>query len=97
MTYTLKKIISEYKKMDIENDLNTKISVFITSIGNDSKRHTVIIDPDSDKFMDRMAMIAFDTCTILETKYVKLTGKDRLLIVIVDLDKHYENATFDKW
>jgi hypothetical protein len=97
MCYSLKEIIKEFKERDNESDLNTKISVYITSIGNDSKRHTIVVDPDSKKFYDTIAIISFENCTVFDTKYVKLSGNDRLLIIIVDLDKHYENATFDKW
>lgn len=97
MNITLKELIKEYKKRDMENDLNTDISVFITSIGNDKKRHTVVVNPNSKTFMSSMAIIAFENCTVFDTRYVKLSGKDRLLMIIVDLDKHYENVTYDKW
>lgn len=94
---TLKKLIKEAKGFDNNYGFNTKISVYITSVGNDSKRHTVIVDPDSDKFFDRTAMISFEDCTVSEFKSFALSTKDYLLIIIVDLDKHYENSTFDKW
>lgn len=94
---TLKKLINETKKLDSNYGFNTKISVYITSVGNDSKRHTVIVDPDNKKFFDETAMIAFEDCTISDFKTFDLSGKYSLLVVIVDLDKHYENATFDKW
>jgi hypothetical protein len=101
MSYTLKELIQEIKKYDINYNANTVISVYITSIGNDSKRHTVIVNPDSDKFMDRMAMIAFDDCTVSDTSYRILhTDEEKveqIAIIIVDLDKHYDNATYDKW
>lgn len=94
---TLKELISETKRCDDSYGCHTKISVYITSIGNDNKRYTVIVDPDSNRFMDTTAMIAFEDCTVSEFKSHKLSDKDYLLIIIVDLDKHYENATFDKW
>lgn len=94
---TLKDLINETKGFDNNYGYNTKISVYITAIGNDSKRHTVIVDPDSDKFFGRTAMIVFEDCTVSEFKTHHLGGKDYLLIIIVDLDKHYENATYDKW
>ena len=97
MNITLKKLINEAKGLDNNYGFNTKISVYITSVGNDSKRHTVIIDPDSNKFFDTSAMIAFEDCTVSEFKTYHLGAKDHLLVIIVDLDKHYENATFDKW
>ena len=94
---TLKELISETKKFNTNYGYNTKISVYITSVGNDSKRHTVIVDPDSDKFFDTTTMISFEDCTVSEFKSHKLSDKDYLLIIIVDIDKHYENATYDKW
>jgi hypothetical protein len=94
---TLKELISETKKFNTNYGYNTKISVYITSVGNDSKRHTVVVDPDSNRFMDTTAMIAFEDCTVSEFKSFNISAKDYLLIIIVDLDKHYENATFDKW
>jgi hypothetical protein len=94
---TLKKLINETKKADDSYGYHTKISVYITSVGNDNKRHTVIVDPDSNKFSDTTAMIAFEDCTVSEFNCHKLSNKHYLLIIIVDLDKHYENATFDKW
>jgi hypothetical protein len=94
---TLKEMIKESKRLDNISGKNTKISVYITTIGNDSKRHTVIVDPDSNKFSDTTAMIAFEDCTVSEFNSHKLSDKDYLLIIIVDLDKHYENATYEKW
>jgi hypothetical protein len=94
---TLKELISETKKLDDNYGFNTKISVYITSVGNDSKRHTIIVDPESETFFNTTAMIAFEDCTVSEFKSHQLSDKDYLLIIIVDLDKHYENATFDKW
>jgi hypothetical protein len=94
---TLKELINESKRLDNSYGYNTKISVYITSVGNDSKRHTIIVDPESNKFSDTTAMIAFEDCTVSEFNSHKLSDKDYLLIIIVDLDKHYENATFDKW
>ena len=94
---TLKEMINESKRLDDSYGYNTKISVYITSVGNDSKRHTVIVDPESNKFFDTTAMIAFEDCTVSNFQSFKLRDKDYLLIIIVDLDKHYENATYDKW
>lgn len=94
---TLKELISETKGLDNNYGFNTKISVYITTIGNDSKRHTVVVDPDSNKFFDTTAMISFENCTVSDFTTRKISDKDHLLIIIVDLDKHYKNATFDKW
>jgi hypothetical protein len=94
---TLKEMINESNRLDKISGKNTKISVYFTSVGNDSKRHTIIVDPESETFFNTTAMIAFEDCTVSEFKSHKLSDKDYLLIIIVDLDKHYENATFDKW
>jgi len=94
---TLKEFINETKKFNTNYGYNTKISVYITSIGNDSKRHTVVVDPDSNRFMDTTAMVAFEDCTVSEFKTFDLGGIDKLLIIIVDLDEHYDKVCYDKW
>jgi hypothetical protein len=94
---TLKELISETKKLDENYGFNTKITVYFTSVGNDSKRHTIVVDPESKTFFNTTAIISFEDCTVSEFKTHDLGGKDKLLIIIVDLDKHYENATYDKW
>ena len=93
----LKEIIRGQKKIDMEKSTNTIISVYLTSIGNDKKRHTVRVDPDSDNLTDKLAMIGFEDCTVSDTRYMVLDEKESLLIVVVDLDKHYDNVKYDKW
>jgi hypothetical protein len=95
--YTVKELIKRLKRFDNISGINTKISVYFTSVGNDSKRHTIVVDPDSNKFYDTTAMIGFEDCTVSDTGRYELTDKEHLFIIIVDLDKHYDNATYDKW
>lgn len=94
---TLKELINEIKNFDNNYGYETKISVYITSVGTDGKRHTVIIDPDSKRTMDQLAILGFEDCTVSEFSTYELSDKEHLLVIIVDLDKHYDNVISDKW
>ena len=88
---TLKELINETKNFDVNYGFNTEISVYITAIGNDSKRHTVIVNPDSDSLTDKLAIISYEDCHVTEKHCYNISGKDYLMIIIVDLDEH------DRW
>lgn len=92
MKMTLKKIIERAKRFDNIWGVNTEILVYITSIGNDKKRHTVKINPDSCRVMDELAIISVENCTVSDFSRHKISDKDHLLIVIIDLDKHYDDV-----
>lgn len=86
---TLKELINETKSFDENYGFNTDISVYITAIGNDNKRHTVMVNPDSDILTDKLAMISYENCTVSDKTCRCISGKDYLMIIIVDLDEHY--------
>ena len=88
---TLKELINETKSFDENYGFNTEISVYITSIGNDNKRHTITINPDSCKVTDQLAIISFEDCHVSEKHCYNIGSKDYLMIIIVDLDEH------DRW
>lgn len=92
MKMTLKELIRRTKRRDHTWGENTKISVYITSIGKDKKRHTVILNPDSCRVMDQLNIMSVENCNVSNTRYIKLGDKDHLLIVVVDLDKRYDDV-----
>lgn len=86
---TLRELINETKNFDVNYGFNTEISVYITAIGNDNKRHTVMANPDS--LTDKLAIISCEDCHVSKKYCYNLSGKDYLMIIIVDLDEH------DRW
>lgn len=84
---TLKEMINVSKKYDNENNVTTEIKVFITSNDyEDKKRHTIVIDPESDAFYDRIAMITFDDCNISDINRHIINDREHFMTVFIDID-----------
>ena len=89
MTITLKEIIENTKEYDKDMNVNTDISVYLTAVGKDNKRHRVTLDPKSKNFMDRMTLTCFEDCTVSDVDRFILSDTEHLLIVIVDIEKQF--------
>ena len=87
MNITLKEMINTSKKYDNENNITTEIKVLITSTHCEGKRKTIFIDPESDAFIDRIAMIGFENCSISDIDRHVINDKENMMIVIIDLDR----------
>ena len=75
----------------LPNNLNTEIKVYVTSkLGNDNnERKTIIINPDSKNFIDRLGMIGFEDCKVGDLSRLRYSYKDHLVIIIIDLDNQH--------
>ena len=89
MKITLKDAIERCKNHDKKYNVNTQISVYLTAIGNDNKRHTVIINPDSERFMDRMTLTGFEDCIVTDINRFIISDTYHLLVVIVDVEAQW--------
>lgn len=82
---TLKEVIIESKKHDVKMGIDTKILVLVK--GHDENvRKSVIVDPDSSSFIDKLAMIGFEDC-IVSDLISRYRSDGNYIIIIVDLDE----------
>jgi len=86
---TLKEVIEDVKKVDDYNGLNTEIKVYVTSTNINNERKTIIINPDSKNFIDRLGMVGFEDCKIADVSRLRYSGKDHLVIIIINLDDQH--------
>lgn len=91
MKTTLKKLVERINEQGEKDNIDTIISVFITSNKYDDGRKTISIDPNSKDFADRIAMIGFEDCTVSDLSLHVLSEKEYLYIIIVDLDMQYKH------
>ena len=89
MKITLKKVIEISKNFDKEKGCKTSISVYITSTAIKNERITLVIDPFGDGMTDRLAMIGFEDCFVSWYYRYAISDEYNILIVIVDLDRHF--------
>lgn len=91
MEITLKELIEEVKNTDKDKGLNTEIKVYVTSTSANinKERKTIIINPDSKNFIDRLGMVGFEDCKIADVSRLRYSGNDHLVIVIIDLDNQH--------
>jgi hypothetical protein len=86
---TLKEVIEDVKKVDDYNGLNTEIKVYVTSTNINNERKTIIINPDSKNFIDRLGMVGFEDCKVHDVSRLRYSGKDHLVIIIINLDNQH--------
>lgn len=86
---TLKEVIEDVKKVDNYNNLNTEIKVYVTSksANDNNERKTIILNPDSKNFIDRIGMVGFEDCTVADVSRLRYSYKDHLVIIIINLDR----------
>ena len=91
MKITLKELIERTKNNDKDFDLNTEIKVYVTSTkaNINKERKTIIINPDSKNFIDRLGMVGFEDCIVADMSRLRYNDRDHLLIIIVDLDRQH--------
>lgn len=83
---TLKEVIEDVKKFDDDNGLNTEIKVYVTSTNINNERKTIIINPDSKNFIDRVGVVGFEDCKTGDVSRLRYSGKDYLVIIIINLN-----------
>jgi len=86
---TLKEVIEDVKKVDDYNGLNTEIKVYVTSTNINNERKTIIINPDSKNFIDRLGIVGFEDCKVGDFSRLRYSGKDHLVIIIINLDDQH--------
>lgn len=91
MKIKLKELIERTKNNDNDYDLNTEIKVYVTSTSTNinKERKTIIINPDSKNFIDRLGMVGFEDCIVADMSRLRYNDRDHLLIVIIDLDNQH--------
>ncbi len=88
---TLKECIESIKNYDDVYHEKTNVLVIITSNNfKDNKRRTVMINPESDLFIDRISIISYEDCIISDLcNYTTLNNGEKMNIIIVDLDNQH--------
>lgn len=90
MKITLKELIEKTKNNDKVYELNTEIKVFLTATNINKERKTIIINPDSKNFIDKLGMACFEDCKVADVSRLRYSDKDHLLIIIINL--HYQHG-----
>lgn len=88
---TLKEVIEDVKKVDNYNNLNTEIKVYVTSksANCNNERKTIILNPDSKNFIDRIGMVGFEDCNVNDLSRLRYSYKEHLVIIIINLDEQH--------